>query len=154
MQLLPAATATMPSGWVDGFTSILLGAAVVPFLLSLLLDALALGIQRGRWRPLLVLLAANGAGLGGLSWTLSLAMGSRTPYQVDWAEFVGLLFGVGSVVALWHGIPRVMRSVLRRRREDLAARGGQVEPVVTAVEAPVADLGAPVAPQHRDLALV
>lgn len=118
MQLLPAATATMPSGWVDGFTSILLGGAVVPFLLSFLPDALALGLQRGRWRPLVGLLAASGSALACFSWTLSLAVASRTPCQVDWAEFAGLLFGAGLVVALWHGIPRVMRSVLRRRRED------------------------------------
>ena len=148
MQLLPAATATMPSGWVDGFTAVLLGGAVLPFLLSFLPDAFALGLQRGRWRPLLGLLAAIGSIAGCLSGTLSLAMTSGTPYRVDWAEFVGLLFGAGSVVALWHGIPRVMRSVLRRRRED--REQGALAPDARTAEASVA---APAAPSATDLAL-
>ena len=33
-------------------------------------------------------------------------------------ELIQLLFVVGLVVALWHGLPRTMRAVLRRRRED------------------------------------
>jgi hypothetical protein len=108
----------MPSEWLYGFGSVLIGGAVLPFLLSLLLDALALGIQRRRWRLLVGLLAVTGATQGSLWWTLSLARTSPTAYEVDWPEFVAILFGVGMVVALWHGMPRVLRAVLRRRRED------------------------------------
>jgi hypothetical protein len=118
MHVLAAVPAALPSGWVDGLTAVLVGGALVPVLLSVLPDALALGIQRGRWRLLIGLLAANGAAVGCLSWMLSLAMNSRSPYQVDWPEFVELLFGVGMVVALWHGLPRLMRAVRRRHQED------------------------------------
>jgi hypothetical protein len=113
-----AAAPAMPAEWLFGIGSVLIGGAVLPFLLSVLIDAVALGVQRRRWRLLVGLLAAVGATDGALSWTLSLARAPRAAYDVEWPHVVALLFGVGMVVALWHGIPRVMRSVLRRRGED------------------------------------
>ena len=118
MHTLFAAPSALPSQWLFGISRVLIGGALLPFLLSVLLDALALGIQRQRWRLLVGLLAVVAATNGALTWTLSLAGTARSAYDVDWPQLVELLFGVGMVVALWHGIPRVMRSVLRRRRED------------------------------------
>lgn len=115
---IDAAAATVPPGWSYGVAGIAVGGAVLPFLISLVPDAVALGVQRRRWRLLVGTLAAIGAAYGVLEWTLSLAVAASGGSQVVWPEFVELLFLAGLVVALWHGLPRVMRSVLRRRRED------------------------------------
>ena len=108
----------MPPEWFYGLAAVAIGGAVLPALLSGLLDALALGIQRRRWRPLVRLVAAVAATDAALTWTLSRARTSPTAYEIHWPVFVALLFSVGMVVTLWHGIPRVMRAVRRRRRED------------------------------------
>jgi hypothetical protein len=133
----------MPSESLYGLASVLIGGALLPFLLSVLLDALALGIQRRRWGLLLGLLAATVATQCVLWWTLSLARTSPAAYEVHWSEFVGLLFCVGMVVALWHGIPRVMRSVLRRRREDQdRARPGAIAAEPAVAELPLREWAA------------
>jgi MFS family permease len=118
MHTLSVVAATAPSGWLLSLGSVLLGGAVVPFLLSVIPDAVALLVQRRRWQVLAVVIAANAAALGGLNRMLALAMATDNGYLVNWPELIQLLFVVGLVVALWHGLPRTMRAVLRRRRED------------------------------------
>lgn len=145
MQTLSTVAAAAPSGWLYGVGSVLIGGAVVPFLLSVLPDAVALFVQRGRRRLLVGVVAATIAALAVLRGTLSLAMRTNSGYLVEWPAFVELLFGVGMVVALWHGLPRVMRAVLRRRHEDRERREGdtsaEVEPADRApMPVPAVDL--------------
>jgi hypothetical protein len=151
MHMISAVAASTPTAWLYGVGSVVIGGAVVPFLLSVVPDAVALLVQRRRWQLLAGLVAATAAAIASLRWTMSLAMSTPTSYMVDWPQFVGLLFGVGMVVALWHGLPRVMRSILRRRREDRE----RVAPAPVIVEhSPKAPANAPLAPAPLLVAVV